>query len=261
MGRGSLLSFLNEWQVFPLSHSLFVNSSHWQVEEHIWKVASADNSMLKAVLKREHSVPSTTESPLTGARCFSLTPPSVKANSEALFKKQLLRGCTISWNDPLTFLPLLISKQWIIKRTRADCTAHFFRSQKPAPYIPVRPKRDSLIKWVCSKARGSCFAPLSYHMMEQGKRTAHDKRWIGQRWSKRCPSFASLKSSTQLSQDLSQRSCSTGSCIGVCSIIGCHGADLQSSRNSWVVGRSRVIGTEKTLTILLQSLLQSNTII
>ena len=78
----------------------------------VWKVASADSSMLKVVvLKREHSVPSTAVSPLTGARCYSFTPPCVKANSEALFKKQLLRRCTISWNDPLTFLPLLISKQ------------------------------------------------------------------------------------------------------------------------------------------------------
>jgi len=76
---------------------LTVNSD--RLRSTVWKVASADSSTLKvAVLKREHSVPSTAVSPLTGARCYSLTPPCVKANREALFKQQLLRRCTISWN-------------------------------------------------------------------------------------------------------------------------------------------------------------------
>lgn len=143
---------------------LTVNSD--RLRSPLWKVASAHSSTV-VVLRREHSVLSAAVSPLTGARCYSLTPPCVKANSEALFKKQLLRRCTISWNDPLTFLPLLISKQRIIRRTRADCTAHFFQSKKPAPQTPVCPKRDSLVKWACSKARGAAsVAPSSHHLME-----------------------------------------------------------------------------------------------
>lgn len=129
---------------------LTVNSG--RLRSTAWKVASADSSTLKvAALKREHSVPPTTVSPLTGARCYSLTPPCVKANSEALFKKQLLRRCTISWNDPLTFLPLLICKQWIIRSTRVGCTAPFFRSEEPAPQISAHPKGVSFLEWACSK--------------------------------------------------------------------------------------------------------------
>lgn len=99
--------------MFFLCHAVsLLTVSSDRLRSTAWKVASADSSRLKvAALKREHSVPPTTVSPLTGARCYSLTPPCVKANSEALFKKQLLRRCTISWNDPLTFLPLLICKQ------------------------------------------------------------------------------------------------------------------------------------------------------
>lgn len=198
---------------------LTVNSD--RLRSAVWKVASADSSALKVVvLKREHSVPSTAASPLTGACCYSLTPPCVKANSEALFKKQLLR-CTISWNDPLTFLPPLISKQRIMRRTRADCTAHFFQSKKPAPQIPVRPKRKGFPHKVGlqqSQGAGS-LAPSSHLLMERGKRPARARRWTGQGWGEGCPSSASLgalsapllqEEQAQLSQDLRQRSCSTG---------------------------------------------------
>lgn len=199
---------------------LTVNSD--RLRSAVWKVASADSSALKVVvLKREHSVPSTAASPLTGACCYSLTPPCVKANSEALFKKQLLRRCTISWNDPLTFLPPLISKQRIMRRTRADCTAHFFQSKKPAPQIPVRPKRKGFPHKVGlqqSQGAGS-LAPSSHLLMERGKRPARARRWTGQGWGEGCPSSASLgalsapllqEEQAQLSQDLRQRSCSTG---------------------------------------------------
>lgn len=50
--------------------------------------------------------------------CSSPTSPC----SKALFHRQLLRRCPVSWNDPLTFLPLLISKQRII-RTGLGCLA------------------------------------------------------------------------------------------------------------------------------------------
>lgn len=123
-----------EWMTH-LCHAaclLTVNSD--RLRSMVWKVANASSSTLRVVVwKREHSVPSLVVSSLTRARCYSLTPPCVKANSEALFKKQLLRRCTISWNDLLTFLPLLISKQWIIRRTRADRTVCFFQSKKSAP--------------------------------------------------------------------------------------------------------------------------------
>lgn len=185
MGRRKPLKF-PEWMTCLSCHAvclLTVKSD--RLRSTVWKVASADSSKLKVVVpKREHSVPSATVSPLTGARCYSLTPPCVKANSEALFKKQLLRRCTISWNDPLTFLSLLISKQWIIRRTRADCTAHFFQSKKPAPQILVCPKRDSLIKQVCSKTRGAGSVAPSNCLMESRRRTAHSSRWTGQCWSK-----------------------------------------------------------------------------
>lgn len=129
-------------------------------------MASADSSTLKVVVvKREHSVPSITVSPRTRARCYSLTPPCVKANSEALFKKQLRRRCTISGNDLLTLLPLLISKQGVIRRTGADRMACFFQSIKPAPQIPVCPKRDSLIPWARCKARGAGSASPPSHLL------------------------------------------------------------------------------------------------
>lgn len=148
---------------------LAVNSG--RLRSRAWKVASADSSTLRVVVvKREHSVLSITVSPRTRARCYSLTPPCVKANSEALFKKQLRRRCTISGNDLLTLLPLLISKQGIIRRTGADRMACFFRSKKPAPQIPVCPKRDSLILWACCKARGAGSAsPPSHHLAVWGK--------------------------------------------------------------------------------------------
>lgn len=149
---------------------LAVNSG--RLRSRAWKVASADSSTLRVVVvKREHSVLSITVSPRTRARCYSLTPPRVKANSEALFKKQLQRRCTISGNDLLTLLPLLlphcslISKQGVIRRTGADRMACFFQSIKPAPQIPVCPKRDSLIPWACCKARGAGSAsPPSHHL-------------------------------------------------------------------------------------------------
>lgn len=203
--------------------------------------------------------------------CSSLTPPCVKANSEALFKKQLLRRCTISWNDLLTFLPLLISKKWIIRITGVGCLAHFFRSKKPGPQIPVSPKRDSLIKRACNKAGGAGSpASSSHHLVEWGKRMAHARKWMGHDWSKVCPKPASLRALTtallddkwaQFSQGLSQRSCSTGWHV-VYSITYCSRVDPKQWGNGWAAGRSRVTGeAEETTTILFQSFLQPNIII
>lgn len=130
--------------------------------------------------------------------CSSLTPLCVKANSEALFKKQLLWRCPVSWNDLLTFLPLLISKEWIIRRTGVGCLAHFVWSKKPGSQIAVCLKRDSLIKWTCNKARGpGSLVSSSHHLMERGKRMAHARRWMGHDWNKMCPSCASLRDHTR----------------------------------------------------------------
>lgn len=200
--------------------------------------------------------------------CSSLTPPRVKANSEALFKKQLLRRCPVLWNDLLTFLPLLTSKQGIIRRTGVGCLAHFVESKKPSPQMPVCPKRDSLIKRACNKARGpGSPAFSSHHLMEWGKRMADARRWMGHDWSKMCPNSASLRDHTtallddkwaQFSQGLSQRFCLTGWHV-VYPITFCSRADTKQWGNGWSVGRNRV--TEETTTILLQSLLQPNIII
>lgn len=248
---------------------LTVNSD--RLRNRVWKVASAHSSTLGVVvLKREHSVLSVAVSPLTAGPCYSLTPPCVKANSGALFKKQLLRRCTISWNDPLTFLPLLISKQGIIRRTRADCTARFFQSKKPAPQTPVCPKRDSLMKWACSKARGAAsVAPSSHHLRQRGKRTARARRWMGQGWSRGCPSSASLRAQTHTSAASRASPGPEPKILFGRMICCCLFNDLLLQGGSTAVGKwlsgwnehskcSRV--TEETITILLQSLLQSNTI-
>lgn len=200
--------------------------------------------------------------------CSSLTPPCVKANSEALFNKQLLRRCPVLRNDLLTFLPLLISKQGIIRRTGVGCLAHFVQSKKPGPQMPVCPKWDSLIKWACDKARGlGSPTSSSHHLMEWGKRMAHVRRWMGCDWSKMCPGSASLRDHTTallddkwalFSQGLSQRFCLTGWHV-VYPITFCSRVDTKQWGNGWAVGRSTV--TEETTTIILQSLLQPNIII
>lgn len=199
---------------------LTVNSD--RLRSMVWKVAKAASSTLRVVvLKREHSVPSLVVSPLTRARCYSLTPPCVKANSEALFKKQLLRRCTISWNDLLTFLPLLISKQWIIRRTRADRTACFFQSKKSAPYILTCPRRDSLVSWAfCKARRAGCASPSSHHLIapKAGWDRAEDR--VSQPWPGSNPLFTSAAArATQFIQEPSQGSCLPAWHVLVYSII------------------------------------------
>lgn len=123
----------------------------------VWTVARADSPTLRHCAQKGALCSFCLHVCAHWDCCSSLTPPCVKANSKALFKKQLLRRCPLSWNDPLTFLPLLISKQWLIRRTEVGCPAHFFWSKKPGPEIPVCPKRDSHIKWTC-KSQGSCLS-------------------------------------------------------------------------------------------------------
>lgn len=74
-----------------------VRRQQWQAEER-WAVA-------------ELSVPGSALCSKGSSLFLLLLQPHANASSKALLHRQLLRRCPVSWNDPLTFLPLLVSKQ------------------------------------------------------------------------------------------------------------------------------------------------------
>lgn len=108
VGRKSFLSFPKEWPIFLLS---------------VCQQSRGSSAGLRSAGQWQSSQSQAQHCAPKGALCsWNCCSSPTSPCSKALFHRQLLRRCPVSWNDPLTFLPLLISKQWII-RTGLGCLA------------------------------------------------------------------------------------------------------------------------------------------